>query len=109
MEFVDEHHIQPVGQHLEEIAVVFIERQKVMGQFKIVIPRAQSAGFCLAFEFLQQKGLAYLTRTENDRDLGSVEVARQLFIYTALYLHVDHSIHSVSNSQIKNRSHRGQW
>jgi hypothetical protein len=48
--------------------------------------------------------LTYLTRTEDDRDLGSVEVVRQLFIDTALYLHVDHSILPVSNSQIKNRS-----
>jgi hypothetical protein len=35
---------------------------------------------------------AYLTLTEDDRDLGSVEVVCQLFIDTARYLHVDHSI-----------------
>ena len=84
-------HIQIVGQHPEEVAVVFIERQKVVGQFEIVIPRAQSAGFRTTFELLQQKGLAYLTRTENDRDLKAIEVVCQLFIDTALYLHVDHS------------------
>jgi len=53
-------HIQIVGQHPEEVAVVFVERQKVVGQFEIVIPRAQSAGFRTTFELLQQKGLAYL-------------------------------------------------
>jgi len=37
MKFVDKYHIQIVGQHPEEIAVVLIERQEVVGQFEIVL------------------------------------------------------------------------